>query len=135
MSLAGYVTSMALFKKKIVPSMTRQESLDMIPLRNMEARTEVRENGLVLITYEVAVRPWFGKLASKVGMWDGRPMTKQLELDEIGSFVWSLFDDARTVREVVDLFMERYKVQRREATLSVTEFIRMLGQRGLIGLR
>jgi len=115
--------------------MARQEALDMVPLRNMEAKAEVQENGLVLISYEVAVKPWFGRVASKVGLWDGRPMTRQLELDEIGSYVWGLFDGIRTVREIVALFTERYKVQRREAVLSVTEFIRMLGQRGLLGLK
>lgn len=126
---------MALFKKKIHPTMSRQESLDMVPLRNMEAESVVQNSGLVLITYEVAVKPWFGRMASKVGLWDGRPMVKQLELDEIGSYVWELFDDERTVRDIVEMFMGRYKVQRREAVLSVTEFIRMLGQRGLVGLR
>lgn len=114
--------------------MSRQESLDMVPLKNMEAKVAVQENGRVLLTYEVAMRPWFGRLASKVGMWDGRPMTKQLELDEMGSFVWGLLDDTRTVRDIVALFVERYKVQHREAVLSVTEFIRLLGQRGLVGL-
>ncbi|WP_250645568.1 PqqD family protein [Salidesulfovibrio onnuriiensis] len=107
----------------------------MVPLRNLEAEARVQDNGLVLIRYEVAVKPWFGRVASRVGLWDGRPMQKQLELDEIGSFVWGLFDERRTVREIVEVFMDRYKVQRREAVLSVTEFIRMLGQRGLVGLR
>ncbi len=126
---------MGLFKRKPKPVMGREQALDMVLVRNSAIKAETGADGLMRIRYEVASRPWFGRLAERVGMWDGTPVKRTLELDELGSFVWGLIDDKRTVRDLAVLFVERYKVQPREAEVAVTEFIRQLGRRGLIALR
>ena len=122
-------------KKKPAPVMARTRALDMVPVRNQSVEETATGDGLVRLSYPLAVKPWFGKLADAVGLWDKRPMIKQLELDEMGSFTWNLIDGKRSVREIARAFADRYQVQPREAELSVTAFIKTIGQRGLIGLR
>jgi hypothetical protein len=127
---------MPLFKKRQPqPIITRAEALQMIPVRNSAVEETALENGLLEIAYPLAVKPWFGKIAESVGLWDKRPMIKRLELDEMGSFVWSSIDGKSTVKQLAEAFVDKYDVQLREAELSVTAFIKTIGQRGIIGLK
>jgi hypothetical protein len=61
--------------------------------------------------------------------------TKKLQLDSMGTAVWDLVDGSRSVRRIVQIFAEAHRLENKEAEVSVTSFIRELGQRGLIGLR
>lgn len=124
------------FKKRTpLPFIPRAEALNMVPLRNAEVSETGIDGGLVQLSYPLAVKPWFGRLAERVGMWDQRPMIKHLELDEMGTFVWRLIDGEHSVRQIAEAFVEHYEVQPREAELSVTAFIKTIGQRGIIGLK
>jgi hypothetical protein len=107
----------------------------MVPVRNAAVEAEELPGGPVRLSYPLAVKPWFGRLADKVGLWDGRPMTKTVELDEMGAFVWRSIDGGSSVRAIAEAFAREYGVQLREAELSVTAFIKTIGQRGIIGLR
>ena len=107
----------------------------MVPVRNEAVEETELPGGLVWLAYPLAVKPWFGRLADKVGLWDGRPMTKRVELDEMGTFVWRSIDGRNSVRAIAEMFAEAYEVQLREAELSVTAFIKTIGQRGMIGLK
>jgi hypothetical protein len=107
----------------------------MVPMRNEAVEITELPDGLVRLAYPLAIKPWFGRLADKVGLWDGRPMTKTVELDEMGTFVWRHIDGERSVRDIARAFTEAYEVQPREAELAVTAFIKTIGQRGIIGLK
>jgi len=125
-----------LFKKKApLPTIPRSEALNMVPVRNLEVHEHPIDGGLIQLSYPLAVKPWFGVLAEKVGMWDKRPMIKTLELDEMGTFTWGLINGERSVRQIADEFAKFYEVQPREAELSVTAFIKTIGQRGILGLK
>lgn len=122
-------------KKRPEPSITRAQALDMVPVRNEAVAITELPGGLVRLAYPLAIKPWFGRLADKVGLWDGKPMTKTVELDEMGAFVWRHIDGGRSVRDIARAFAETYEVQPREAELAVTAFIKTIGQRGIIGLK
>jgi len=107
----------------------------MVPVRNEAVEITELPGGQIQLAYPLAIKPWFGRLADKVGLWDGRPMTKTVELDEMGTFVWCRIDGERSVRDIARAFTEAYQVQPREAELAVTAFIKTIGQRGIIGLR
>jgi hypothetical protein len=53
----------------------------------------------------------------------------------LGTEVWGLIDGNRSVRRIIEIFAETHQLQIREAEVAVSQFIRLLGQRGLIGLR
>ncbi|WP_084641414.1 PqqD family protein [Pseudodesulfovibrio hydrargyri] len=122
-------------KKRPEPTISRAEALRMVPMRNEAVAVTELPEGLVRLAYPLAVKPWFGRLADKVGLWDGSPMTKTVELDEMGTFVWRHIDGERSVRDIAEAFAETYQVQPRESELAVTAFIKTIGQRGIIGLK
>nr|WP_321260592.1 PqqD family protein [uncultured Pseudodesulfovibrio sp.] len=125
-----------MFKNKSTePVISRAEALNMVPVKNRAVEETALPDGLVRLAYPLAIKPWFGRLAEKVGMWDKKPMIKQVELDELGAFVWERIDGERSVQQIAAELASFYEVQPREAELSVTAFIKTIGQRGIIGLK
>jgi hypothetical protein len=53
----------------------------------------------------------------------------------MGTAVWDMVDGYRSVRRIVQIFAETHRLDNKEAEVSVTSFIRELGQRGLLGLQ
>jgi hypothetical protein len=107
----------------------------MRPARNRLVREELREGGVVRLTYLSAYKPWFAGIARRLGMWDGRPIERKLDLDELGAFCWNLIDGDRPASGIAAVLAQRYGLPAREAELAVAAFLRELGRRGLIGLR
>ncbi|GAB7023864.1 PqqD family protein [Salidesulfovibrio brasiliensis] len=128
---------MAFFRRKTrpKPEFDRERAMGMIPVRNHGVRQETTADGQVQLAYEAMVRPWFAGPAEKLGLWDGKPMTKRVELDAMGRFVWERVDGKHSVRAIAEAFCERYGVLQEEAELSVASFMRMLGERGIIAIR
>ncbi|TVQ97791.1 MAG: PqqD family protein [Desulfovibrionales bacterium] len=114
---------------------SRKEALAFRPVRSKDVQEHPQPNGIIRLSYPTTMKPWFGKWAQKFGKWDGRPMVKQLELDEMGGLAWSLINGKNTVQQIIDAFIREYGLERKEAELSVTAFIKELGRRGIIGLR
>ncbi len=63
------------------------------------------------------------------------PPEKHLVLDRVGSGVWELCDGFHSVESILDYIQRRHKLSRREAEVSVSAYLKILGQRRLIGLR
>src|SRR6185437_11149261 len=61
------------------------------------------------------------------------PEEKRIELDEFGSAIWEKCDGTRTVEELARFTSTTYKLNRRQAEVSVMAFMKMLSQRRLIG--
>ena len=99
--------------------------------------TETRlETGEVLLEYPLAVRPLVAAVARRLGKsQEDLIQIKKLQLDALGTSVWDLVDGKRSVRHVIQIFAETHRLDKREAEVSVTQFIRELGRRGLLGLR
>ena len=127
---------MRVFKKKPKgPSIGRAEALDRIPVKNRQISENRLETGEVVISYPVTIRSFFSGLAKRFGGQEVQTQIKKLQLDELGTSVWNLMDGNRSVRQLVIMFAETHQLESREAEVSVTQFIRELGRRGLIGMR
>lgn len=113
----------------------RARSLAMRPARNRLVREEPMEGGVVRLTYLSAYKPWFAGIARRLGMWDGRPLERKLDLDELGTFCWNLIDGDRSAAAMAAVLAERYALPAREAEMAVAAFLRELGRRGIIGFR
>lgn len=117
-----------LAKGKKQPS--REELLKSRPARN-EALRWFKEDGEVNLF--IPRRPGrFGDLAGKLFR---LPPEKHLVLDRVGSGVWELCDGFHSVESILDYIQRRHKLSRREAEVSVSAYLKILGQRRLIGLR
>jgi hypothetical protein len=115
--------------------MTRTEALSYKPAKNQHI-TEIRlETGEVVIEYPVAVRPLIAAVARRLGKTQNLTQTRKLQLDALGTSVWDLIDGQHTVRRMINIFAETHRLEKKEAEVSVTHFIRELGRRGLLGLR
>jgi hypothetical protein len=89
----------------------------------------------MLVRYPVTVRPWMAAVARWLGAGDTPPRTARLQLDRLGSGVWSMLDGQTPLRRVAAAFAEIHRLERKEAEVAVAQFVRELGRRGLIGLR
>ena len=114
---------------------SREQALKSIPVKNIQISEELSEGGEVIIHYLTTMRPWISKLVNRLGGAEVQPQTKKLQLDQLGTEVWKLIDGNRSVRLIIRAFAESNQLQTREAEVAVTQFIRDLGKRGLIGLR
>jgi len=127
---------MKAFRKKAKTSeLSRSEALRYSPVKSNEVREFRLENDLVEIHYPTTIRPWIAGLIKRFGRPPENTRMKKLQLDELGTAVWEMLDGKRSVGQIVHAFAETHRLQPKEAEVAVTEFIRELGRRGLIGLR
>ena len=126
---------MKVFRKKSgATHLSRTKALEYTPVKSRQI-SEIRlESGDVVIEYPLIVRPWIAAVARRLGGPQNRKQTKKLQLDALGTFVWDLVDGKRSVRMIIQIFAKAQRLENREAEVSVTSFIRELGQRGLLGL-
>ena len=113
----------------------RTAAFKFIPVKSIQITEERLESGEILIHYPVTLRPWIAGLVKRFSGSQGELRTKPLQLDQLGTEVWELIDGKRSVRRIIEMFAETHQLQIREAEVAVSQFIRLLGQRGLIGLR
>jgi hypothetical protein len=126
---------MKVFRKKAPAShLSRMEALENTPVKSCQIAELRLESGEVVIEYPLPVRPWIAAVAKRLGGPQNRKQTKKLQLDALGTSVWDLVDGKRSVRMIIQIFAKSHRLENREAEVSVTSFIRQLGQRGLLGL-
>lgn len=118
------------------PKIERKDALAIIPVRHPLVTWE-RKDGEVVLT--IPMRDDRFARAVKAIMAAMRvakdlPETRQVGLDEVGSFVWELCDGERTIDGIVSSLSKQYKLTRREAEASVTMFLQTLAKKNLIGL-
>ena len=131
----GFVPIMRVFeKKRKKPQISRTEALKCTPVISAQVVEERLESGEVIIRYPVTIRPFFATVVKRFGGPDDYVQPRKLELDKLGASVWDLIDGKRSIRQLIQIFAETHQLQFREAEVAVTQFIRELGRRGLIGL-
>jgi len=92
------------------------------------------ESGGVVVHYPVAQHPWVARLVRFLGKEAASPRDGKLQLDALGTAVWDMIDGERSLRRIVAAFAAAHQLEAREAEIAVTQFVRELGRRGLVGL-
>lgn len=123
------------FRKKPSAGLSRTDALNCRPIKNAEIDEVVLETGELLLAYPIKVRPWASTLLRRFGRGGEPTSKKKLQLDALGTSVWNMLDGRRTVRQVVRMFSRKHQLHPKEAEVAVTQFIRELGRRGVIGLK
>ncbi len=114
-------------------SLPRGEMLALRPLRNQAIAWQVKTDGETPGA-ELTVPRREDKLGQVMSRIFQIPATKTIELDEFGAAVWEKCDGRHSVEQLVAFTSSAYKLNRRQAEVSVVSFMRMLAQRRLIGL-
>ena len=121
---------MAKTAKKKQPVLTKLSSLDAVPVKNQLCQVEDTGDGLVQISVPVR-ESWRTKIMRRL---TSVPKFKKIQLDEIGTFVWKHCDGRTNVRALIHKLCKRFKLSYREGEVSLTQYLRTLARRKLIGL-
>lgn len=106
----------------------RRQSLDGIPVLNEQISCENDNTGRLVINIKLK------RGNSFLARFQPPVLERNLKLDEIGGFVFKLIDNQRTTLEIINMFLAKYCVNRREATLSVVDFLKSLVKRGVVSI-
>jgi len=107
------------------PGLQRAEALQAVPLRNPAIEWEQQESGRVVLTIPLQFKPWMKvvKLLAQI------PDQKKVELDELGTDVWLWADGSATVETLVGKLAAEHKLNRREAEVSLLQFLQTLAKK------
>ncbi len=113
----------------------RARSLNARVRRRKEVYSEINNQGRTVLTYTFPRPRRLRGLRLLAGLDSGpQKIKRKLELDLIGSLVWERCDRSPKVRQLIADVRQRFLISYREAELSVTEFIRAMGSRGLLSV-
>ena len=114
---------------KQVPQISREQAMRALPVRNPSLEWRENEDGGIVVTL-----PRRADLTGKLLAWVFFvPESKPISLDDVGTFVWTRCDGERSLRDIVTELCSEYKMGRRETELSLIEYMKMLGKRGMVG--
>jgi len=102
--------------------------LDGIPVLNENISCESDKTGRLVIN--IKIKRGYGLLAR----FQPPVLDRNVRLDEIGSFVFKLIDNRHSALEIIELFLAKYRVNRREATLCVVDFLKSLVTRNIVSI-
>ena len=113
------------------PVLTRDQALNIRPVRN--TLLEWERNGEGEIRLLIPRRKDFvGRMLCRMLR---APDHKEIMLDEVGSDIWELCDGKHSVEAIVSAASKKYKMTRRECETSVSVYLKMLGERNLLGFQ
>ena len=113
------------------PNLTRDQALRARPTRNPVLEWERGEGGDI----RLRIPRRKDAIARALCRMFRAPDYKEIVLDEVGSGIWELCDGGRSVDAIVAATCGKYKLTRRECETSVAAYLKMLGDRRLIGFQ
>ena len=129
-NVAEGVLHLKLGKKSEEIKVSRREFLGIRPLRNPNLKWDKNEDEevTVYIPYKKGgpIRSFFSKFHEI-------PEERKIQLDKVGSHVWSLCDGNHTVEEIADIIREQYKLVIEEAEAALQTYFNQLIRRRLLG--
>jgi Coenzyme PQQ synthesis protein D (PqqD) len=122
---------MALFgRKERQPRLDRRQYQTARPVLNKLVKLERAEDGTAVLHVPRPDNMWVRWVSRSFGL----PPYKRVALDALGTFVIEHCNGEHTVRDIVDKFAEKFRLNRREAEVSMSTFLRDLARRSIIGL-
>ena len=115
-------------RKKPPVVLNRTQATAARPMRNPALAHHINDEGYVVVTLPRR-EDTTGKLLSWVFM---VPESRPIVLDEIGTLIWGLCDGKHSFADLSAALAEKYSITAREAEVSLAEFLRSLGKRGMI---
>lgn len=114
---------------------SRTEALGCIPVRNPRVVESRMDSGEMLLSYPETLSPWFSGILRLMKKPSEIRRMRKLQLDILGASVWDLVDEKSSVTDIVASFAKLHRLYPKEAEISVIQFLRELGRRGIIGMK
>ena len=109
--------------------LSREDTLKAKPVKNEVVKERKEEKGeTVLVIPRKKVR-WVGVLSRIFYI----PPEKKISLDEIGVWVWSRCNGNVSVINMIEELSRQFKINRKEAEVSLLNYLKKLSQKRLIG--
>ena len=115
--------------------LSRTDALCCIPIRNPMVVESRMDSGEILLSYTETLKPWFAGILRRMNKASEIRRTRKLQLDILGTGVWDLVDGKSTVMEIINSFAGIHQLYHKEAEVSVIQFLRELGRRGIVGMK
>jgi hypothetical protein len=61
------------------------------------------------------------------------PKERKITLDELGTEVWTLCNGKNTVAQMIEALSKKYQLNRKEAEVSLLNYLKTLGQKRFVG--
>jgi hypothetical protein len=114
------------FKKQ---RLTREGTLKAKPIRNQAVGETSGYKGELILTVPVRKDRWL-RIVSRILYIPGE---RKISLDEIGVWVWRKCDGKANVGEMIEALAGEFKVNSKEAEVSLLGFLKKLADKRLIG--
>jgi hypothetical protein len=111
------------------PKISKQRALNSYPIRNQAVEWTSKGDETVLV-----LRRREDRVGRLLDLFFVVPKERKLQLDMVGSYVWRQCDGRHTVQQLIENLARKYKLNRKEAEVSLTEFLRQLGRKKLIAI-
>ncbi|MCL6624293.1 MAG: PqqD family protein [Fimbriimonadales bacterium] len=112
-------------------TLKREHLSSVRPIRCEGVTATQRDDGTIVIRVPAPSRGWLGRLLHGVFRMPG---WREVELEPVGAFVWSLCDGRHTGKGVSEALSRRYQINQAEADASLAVFLSRMAGRGLIRL-
>ena len=103
--------------------------LNSRPARNQALKWEKDDEGEVSIILS-RKKGWRMNLMAKIFY---IPEQRKISLDEIGSEIWAMCNGRTPVAKMIEAIGEKYKLNPKEAEISLLSYLRTLGKKRVIG--
>ncbi len=116
-------------KSRKQPQLTKDDLLASRPVLNQAVKWYLNDEEVIQI--DIPRRDtWWVSLLSKVIY---TPKKRTIALDEVGTSVWQMIEEHKTVSVMIKQLAKEFKLNRREAEASLIAYLRTLAKKKLVG--
>lgn len=112
--------------------MNREDALTCIPVKNSLVKENRLESGDTILSYPSMYRPFYRKIQKLIRKNPQKTFLRKIQLDRLGLDVWQLVDGKKNVKSIIKEFAQLHSLHIKEAEISVSLFLKSLGEKGLI---
>jgi len=102
-----------------------------MPIQNPGLRADREDDGCVMFLIPRRDTSWVKVLDKLLVI----PKYRRIGLDEIGTYVWDMCDGQTTVRTMIRRFSKKYKLNRKEAEVSMVAYLKQLAKKGIVAIQ
>ncbi len=109
--------------------LSRQDTLNAKPVKNQAVGEKRNEKGETILIIPTRKGGWVRILSRILYI----PQERTICLDEIGAWVWQKCNGNINVSKMIEALAKEFKINPKEAEISLLSFLKKLAQKRLIG--